>query len=308
MNCKRSIALIVLMLMYLASWSQQRPVYIYRNAKDSLQNFYTVRQPADKVKGAIVLISTGLSEAAKKAAYEKGVLLMTAVLTDNDLDFLMDDLLLKRLDSMINEAAIKYQIPAGKIVIGGMSAAGATAVRFAEYCARNESAFKIMPVAVFAADPPLDYERLYNESESSVLRNYNDDAVTEGKQLMALFKSKLKGSPGENRNAYERVSPFSHTKEHGGNAAVLKDMHVRMYSEPDINWWINNRGKDFYDINVLDIAAFINQLRLLGNKNAELIATDNKGYRKDGSRHPHSWSIVDDVALLEWSIRLFETR
>ncbi len=307
MNCKRSIALFVLMLLYLASYSQQ-PVYIYRNAKDSLQNFYTIRQPAGQVNGAIVLVSTGLSEGAKKAAYAKGILLMTAVLTDTDLDFLMDNLLLKRLDSMINEAAVKYQIPVDKIAIGGMSAAGATAVRFAEYCARNESTFKLMPVAVFAADPPLDYERLYNESENAVLRNYNDDAVTEGKQLITLFKNKLKGSPRDNRKAYERVSPFSHTKEHGGNAAVLRNMHVRMYTEPDINWWINNRGKDFYDLNVLDIAAFINQLKLLGNKNAEIITTDNKGYRKDGSRHPHSWSIVDDIALLDWCVRLFESR
>ena len=304
---KSTIALFILILLYGASVAQQ-PTYIYRDTNDSLQNFYVVRPPADTVKGAVVLVNIGLSGNAKQLAYKKGILLMTVVLTDNDLDFLMERSLMPRMDSMIHEAAVKYRIPPGSIAVGGMSAAGAAAVRYAEYCARRESAFGIMPLAVFAADPPLDYERLYHESENAVIRNYNADAVTEGKQLMALFKDKLKGAPADNRVEYQRVSPFSYTAKEGGNAVVLKDMHVRMYAEPDINWWINNRGKDFYDLNVLDIAAFINELKLLGNRKAELIVTNNKGYRKDGSRHPHSWSIVDDMELLDWCGHLFEAR
>ena len=305
MMSKKIVALFILTIASQISYSQG-PKYIYRNAKDSLRNFYVVRQPADSIKGAIVLVSIGLSDSAKKAAYAKGILLMTAVPTDNYLDFLTGNLVPERLDSMISEAILKYKIPRRKIVIGGMSAAGTAAVRFAEYCSQGKSAFGIRPLAVFAADPPLDYERLYNESENAVLRNYSSDAVTEGKQLMSFFKDKLKGTPGDNRPAYQQASPFSHTAKQGGNASVLTDMHVRMYTEPDINWWINNRRKDFYDLNVLDIAAFINQLKLLGNNKAELIATSNKGYSKDGSRHPHSWSIVDEADLLNWCIQIFE--
>jgi hypothetical protein len=306
MNCKTTITLFILILLTLHGFAQQ-PDYIYKNAGDSVQNFYVVRPPRGNVIGAVVLVSAGLSDNAKKSAYNSGILLMTAVTTDADLDFLMNDALLKRLDSMIHEASVKYKIPLNHIVIGGMSAAGALAVRYAEYCARKESAFGIMPIALFAADPPLDYERLYNESENAVIRDFNPDAVTEGKELIALFNKELKGSPVEKRKVYQRVSPFSHTMKNGGNAEVLKNMNVRMYSEQDINWWINNRRKDFYDLNIIDVAAFVNQLKLLGNNNVELIATSNKGYRKDGSRHPHSWSIVDDIELLAWCTQLFKS-
>ena len=306
MMIKRGIVFFYVIICYVVA-SAQQPTYVYRNPKDTGQNFYVVRPPAGKVTGAVVLINRGVSDSTKREAYAKGVLLMTAVLTNNYLDFFMDNRILQRLDSMINEVTIKYKVPGNKIIIGGMSAAGTAAVRFAEYCSAGKSVFKCKPVALFAVDPPLDYERLYNESENAMQRNYHADAVEEGKQLTAFFKAKLGGTPNNNRTAYQRVSPFSHTAKQGGNASVLSNMHIRMYTEPDINWWIENRRKDFYDLNVLDIAAFINQLKLLGNNNAALMATSNKGYTKDGGRHPHSWSIVDEKALFDWCIHLFET-
>jgi hypothetical protein len=53
-------------------------------------------------------------------------------------------------------------------------------------------------------------------------------------------------------------------------------------------------------MNAIDCAAFINELNILGNSNAELIVTHERGYLPDGTRHPHSWSIVDERDLLEW--------
>jgi hypothetical protein len=35
-------------------------------------------------------------------------------------------------------------------------------------------------------------------------------------------------------------------------------------------------------------------------KQVEYISTENKGYRANGDRHPHSWSIVDKDKLVEW--------
>ena len=50
----------------------------------------------------------------------------------------------------------------------------------------------------------------------------------------------------------------------------------------------------------MDHAALINLLRVAGNARAELITTTGKGYRPDGRRHPHSWSIVDELDLVRW--------
>jgi hypothetical protein len=57
-------------------------------------------------------------------------------------------------------------------------------------------------------------------------------------------------------------------------------------------------------MNAIDLAALVNQLKILGGKKAELITTAGKGFRADGSRHPHSWSIVDEKELIEWFIGL----
>ena len=53
-------------------------------------------------------------------------------------------------------------------------------------------------------------------------------------------------------------------------------------------------------MNLIDATVPINVLRLLGNPDAELIATSGAGYRPDGSRNPHSWSNVDERALTQW--------
>jgi hypothetical protein len=48
------------------------------------------------------------------------------------------------------------------------------------------------------------------------------------------------------------------------------------------------------DVNAIDQAALVLQLRALGNTNAQLITTTGKGFRPPGTRNPHSWTIVDE--------------
>ena len=92
--------------------------------------------------------------------------------------------------------------------------------------------------------------------------------------------------------------------ETGGNAKYFDDISIRTYTEPDVHWWIANRRKDYYVMNSVDMAGLINQLTILGNENAELITTADKGYRPDGTRHLHSWNIVDEKELIDWFLVL----
>jgi hypothetical protein len=72
-------------------------------------------------------------------------------------------------------------------------------------------------------------------------------------------------------------------------------------SEPDIQWWLKERGYDCSYNNITDHVAMINELQKLGNKNAVLVTTINKGYRKPtNTRHPHSWSIADPEQIIQW--------
>ncbi|WP_152266881.1 hypothetical protein [Agriterribacter humi] len=72
-------------------------------------------------------------------------------------------------------------------------------------------------------------------------------------------------------------------------------------SEPDIQWWLSQRGYDYSYINITDQAAMINEWQKLGNDKVILITTIDKGYRKpNNTKHPHSWSIADPEQTITW--------
>ena len=77
-----------------------------------------------------------------------------------------------------------------------------------------------------------------------------------------------------------------------------------------MTWTIENWSADYYCQNSIDQAALVLELKMQGNKNAELVMTTGKGYRAEfvestgtyrkGERSPHSWSIVDEQNLADW--------
>jgi hypothetical protein len=117
----------------------------------------------------------------------------------------------------------------------------------------------------------------------------------------------LGGSPDDQPARYLQMSPFSAFAEAGGQGRLLARVPVRLYTEPDIQWWMTNRKVDYYSMNALDAAGLILQLKLLGNRDAELITTQERGVRPNGERHPHSWSIVDEPELQAWILRQGES-
>jgi hypothetical protein len=278
---------------------------IYRNPKDSSGNFYVIRPPKAGIKGLLVLNDRGLADSVKRKASELGIMTVTVVPSANPFDNLVGDSLPVRIDHMIRAVTARYHIAGNKVILGGMSLAGTGVIRYAQYCHAAKAATAIKPLAVFAVDAPLDYERLWHEAARAVQRNFHEDAVAEGKAVMKYLQEKLKGTPQTNIGAYRRHSPFCYSAPGGGNARLLSRVAVRLYTEPDVNWWITNRRKDYRDINAIDNAALVNQLKASGHAHAELILTHEKGFRDDGTRHPHSWSIVDETELLLWCDRLF---
>ena len=78
---------------------------------------------------------------------------------------------------------------------------------------------------------------------------------------------------------------------------------MRLYAEPDLNWWKENRNADPDQINAYYLKKLSEKLKNSGFKQVNYITTQHKGYRANGSRHPHSWSIVDKTELLEWILK-----
>ena len=79
-----------------------------------------------------------------------------------------------------------------------------------------------------------------------------------------------------------------------------------MFTDLDSDWLINERHRDLYDWNGIDIVSMVNQLKLIGNQNANVIVSQGKGIRLDGSRNPHSWSILQTDTCIKWMLNLME--
>ena len=108
------------------------------------------------------------------------------------------------------------------------------------------------------------------------------------------------------QNDMFETSVYAHDAENGGSAYFLKGMPLRMYTDLDVDWLMKERHRDLYDWNGTDIVAMINRVRLMGNEDANVIVSMGKGVRLDGSRHPHSWSIMEGEDCLRWVLKLFE--
>jgi hypothetical protein len=285
--------------------------YVYRALPDSTKNCYLKVIPHhEKVEGLLVFMTGKIPKKPRtrppsglsNLAAERGIMTIYCVTTDIFSDFHVREKSLGLLDDIIQEVIEQHQISPGKFVTIGGSLSGACAAKFAQFCAEGKSKYDLSPAGILLIDPVLDFERMWREQSNAFERNFNKAAYEEGKWILPIMRKIFGGSPSENLNAYHDLSPFCYSAKEGGNAKLLKNTRIRMITEVDVHWWIENRGKDYYDINAIDCAALTNQMKLFGNDKVDLIITSGKGYREDGTRHPHSWTVVDEQETMNWIV------
>ena len=282
--------------------------YVYKNPADSSSNCYVKIWPkTDSIKGLIIRDYSNLPDVSQASPYRLLALAseagMMTLITNSSKQFpelFTSDSTLKKLDEMVQEVVKQHQIPGNNIFIGGISASGTRALRYAQYCAEGKSTIKIR--GVFVVDSPLDLERFYNSAYYHK-QNFSGGMLWEANVMVPLFDSLFGGGPQEQLEAYRSSSVFSHTDSLGGNAPSLQNTDILIFHEPDIDWWIRERGCSYYDINSYDLVAFTVLLKKLGNQNVDLITTTGKGFDSKGNRKPHSWTIVDEDHLMSWILQ-----
>lgn len=279
---------------------------LYVNDGESTNLFYVALVPKHRIKGALVLFPpTGetveevFNNNARLVtlACDSGVITIVPSLNYN---LCLDTVALGFLNHAFGDMLNRYSVPANKIILGGFSLGGMNAIRYTEMAFENSNATAIKPVAVYGVDPPLDWARMYYTFSRTIQKNFSEPAVLEARLYIDKLNAQFGGSPSQFPKAYSKYSMYLRSDSAGGNAKYLKNIPIRIYTDPDIQWQLNNRRVDYYDMNVLDQAAMINQLNQAGNSRAELVVALGKGYRPDGRRHPHSWSIVDAVDFNKW--------
>ena len=84
------------------------------------------------------------------------------------------------------------------------------------------------------------------------------------------------GSPKTNLNQYYNLSPYSFSDTNQTAIKKLTNIPLRIYTEPDVDWWLKERNADLTNMNATECSAMINELNRLGNQSATLITTQNK--------------------------------
>ncbi len=289
--------------------SHEDPDDLYANYdKDSTTLFYEKMVPTGKPVGVLVI----LPGAGEGIEYVKQQIKLHVLAVQRNLLVIFPSINWgtnkhipehRLLDTIFSQIIRQYNIPKDRFVLGGFSGGAMLALTYAEKANRSPDSTCVIPRAVFGVDPPLDYAHLWNHCVKDIERDFSEVAVRESKWIMESYIKEFGGPPDEFRENYIKYSIYSYSEKDGGNAKYLVNTPVLLYTEPDIVWQMQNRHRDYYDLNCVDIAAMINLLQLKGNKNAQLVVTKDKGRRPDGSRHPHSWSIMDPQQCLNWIMK-----
>jgi hypothetical protein len=299
----QTVILLVLALRDITAVAQDGET-VCRQQFKTQNHCYRVYRPAGPARGLVVLLpyygsdaNEFSSAALPKLLAEKNIATMAVSASG----YLNDDDLVT-LRELIGDVVRELSIPAGSLAVGGISAGGTGAVRYSEYCISSRCDARSTPVAVFSVDAPLDFEAWWNRETLNLRRGYPNSSLEESQGILGALRSAMGGSPNQARQAYRSRSPFLASERDGGNARLLKNVPLRLYTEPDVGWMIDNMGRDYYTMNAVDQAALILQLRSLGNTEGVLITTTGKGFRPPGTRNPHSWTIVDEPGLADWIV------
>jgi len=284
----------------------QKAEKVFLDKNDPDKNCYTIIFPPKQPWKGYLFIIPGFGQTAEnvleqtdlpKLAANNGFLTIIPTLQDGVLSFGIDSLSQKSLKNIVLDIRKRYNLTGHNFYIGGFSIGGSIAIKFAE----DEA---IKPAAVFAIDPPLDLERYYNSCKRAIRLSVNKEPDEERVYFIERLEKEMGGSPKTVLKNYYKTSPYSFSDTTQTAIKKIVKVPLKIYSEPDVKWWLKENEEDFTGMNVTECSAMINELNRLGNSKAELIITQNKGYRKpENTRHPHSWSIVENNELIEWLLK-----
>lgn len=216
-----------------------------------------------------------------------------------------DEFIRTQMNEILTDVIDWFDVDPEKFVFGGFSAGGNLALRYVELCKEFPEKYPVDPQGVFMIDAPIDLFHAWDTFERILSDSISDVAVQEANMVLTVLGESY-GKPTENMEVYGELTPFSMNPAYGQNEIYLKDVAVRAYHDVDIPWRLINRNQSVIQQNFFVTAELINRLLLMGNTRAEFIQTYQTGYRSNGERHPHSWSIVDEEECINWVKLLLE--
>ena len=202
-----------------------------------------------------------------------------------------------KYSKLINSILDENKVDKKNVYIGGFSGGGNISLVLTNYLLQTKN--DLSPKGVFAIDSPIDIEKLYYNAKADIVKHASEVSYEESLYLVDLLEKTI-GNPKDSLENYKKSSPYLCSIDYNENIKYLKDIKVNLYCEPDLEWQGKNRNRKYEELNSYMLDKSCESLNKLGNSKAKFIKTINKGYRANGEKNPHSWSLVNKKDLLDW--------
>ncbi|PBI83927.1 hypothetical protein BSF41_43600 [Flavobacterium sp. ACN2] len=222
---------------------------------------------------------------------------ITTLLLNYNMKLYLSESEKKEYSLALNSIFDRNKIAKENIFIGGFSSGGNLALLLSNYLIQTKNA--IQPKGLVVVDSPLDLERLYDGAQDDVKKNVSEEAVEEGNYLIQLFNDDL-GNPKDNIETYKKMSPYLVSSDSKVNIEYVKDIKIRLYCEPDLEWYWTNKKRTYEELNAFHLEKTYHSLLNLGAEKVEFIKTSNRGFDGKGNKKPHSWNLIEREDLIKW--------
>jgi hypothetical protein len=198
---------------------------------------------------------------------------------------------------LINSILDDNKVDKSNLYIGGFSGGGNISLLLTNHLLKTNNETK--PKGVFVIDSPIDIEKLYYNAKADIAKHASEISYEESLYIVDLLEKSI-GNPKDSIENYKKLSPYLSSIDYNENIKYLKDIKVNLYCEPDLEWQGENRNRKYEELNAYMLDKACQSLKKLGSTKAKLIKTKNKGFRANGEKNPHSWSLVNKKNLLDW--------
>ena len=299
------IVLLVLIGFSSCKQSKEKKVIVSKKTKYSeiIKDDYQLYTCNDKVNAVLILFG-GFPETADDVKREFKILdtakehNIAVILSNFNQKLWLEENEKYQLAEKLQNIIIDHNLPTENIFIGGFSSGGNVSLLISNYIVGMKQ-FYIDPKGVFIVDSPIDLVALYKSSEKNIARNFSNPSVQESTWLIKTLGENF-GNPKDSIKKYEEKAIYTYETNTISNLKKLKRKKIRFYTEPDTLWWKKNRMASYDQTNAFYIEKLSENLKAKGFEQVEYITTQNKGYRANGERHPHSWSIIDKSDFIQW--------
>lgn len=204
---------------------------VYLDLSDTSKNCYTIIYPPKLPWKGYVFLIPGFGETAERVRLQtdlpeelalNGILTIIPTFEDGVLSLGVDSLSQQSFDGILKDVTTKHKLNGQKFYVGGYSIGGSCTIKYAE----NAS---IKPSAVFAIDPPLDFERFYNSARRDIRLSKENEASQESAYMIERLEKVTGGSPKTNLSDYYKLSPYSFSDTTQTAIKKIIDIPLRIY-------------------------------------------------------------------------------